>query len=244
MKKIVFYTGAGMSRESGLPTFRGKDGLWDSIDADAVASVRAWYCGSRPDCARRRQRVLNFFNPIRRQILEARPNEGHKLIAYLEDKYDVTVITQNGDDLHERAGSSRVLHLHGEALKNASTLHPRSWYGIDRENPDIHIGDKAPDGSQLRPYVIFFGEDIDMGIWRQAVEATAEAGCFVVIGSTMLVHPASELLDKVPLSCPLYVVDPEDIALPDTCRHGHIHLKCGAEEGMRRIISLTENGTI
>lgn len=204
MKKIVFYTGAGMSRESGLPTFRGKDGLWDSIDADAVASVRAWYCGSRPDCARRRQRVLNFFNPIRRQIL----------------------------------------HLHGEALKNASTLHPRSWYGIDRENPDIHIGDKAPDGSQLRPYVIFFGEDIDMGIWRQAVEATAEAGCFVVIGSTMLVHPASELLDKVPLSCPLYVVDPEDIALPDTCRHGHIHLKCGAEEGMRRIISLTENGTI
>lgn len=180
MRHIVFYTGAGMSRESGLPTFRGDGGLWDELDVEAVADKRSWYCGRRADCNERRQKMLDFFNPIRRLILEKSPNEGHHLIADLERDFLVMVITQNGDDFHERAGSTDVVYLHGEALKNASTANPHRRYDIDCANPDIHIGDKAPDGSQLRPYVIYFGEDIERFVWKRAVEATKSADIFVV----------------------------------------------------------------
>lgn len=194
MCKLVFYTGAGMSRESGLPTFRGKGGLWDTLNIEAVAARSSWYCGRRSDCNERRQRMLDFFNLIRSLIMKKGPNEGHYIIAELEDEYEVTVITQNGDDFHERAGSTNVIHLHGEALKNASTLHPYESYEIDYNNPDIHIGDKAPDGSQLQPYVIFFNEDIELRLWKASVEATKQANVFIVVGSTMLVYPAAELL--------------------------------------------------
>ena len=134
MRKLVFYTGAGMSRESGLPTFRGEDGLWDTFDVETVADRKSWYCGRRSDCNERRQRMLDFFNPIRRMILEKEPNDGHRIIAEFEDEFEVVVITQNGDDFHERAGSTNVIHLHGEALKNASTLNPYESYEIDRNN--------------------------------------------------------------------------------------------------------------
>ena len=124
-KKWVFFTGAGCSAASGLPTFRGEGGVWNEIDADAVATKKAWYCGRRSDCKERRQRVLDFFNPIRRKIIELEPNEAHYMIAQFERvASSVTVITQNGDDFHERARSKNVIHLHGEALKNSSTLHP------------------------------------------------------------------------------------------------------------------------
>ena len=187
-KKIVFFTGAGMSRESGLPTFRGEDGMWNEIDYEKVATLKSWYGRQRKDVKERRQGMLDFFNPLRRAILEHEPNEGHRIIAALEEDFEVTVITQNGDDYHTRAGSSNVIYLHGEALKNASSANPSLSYPIDRSNPDIHLGDKAPDGSQLRPYVIYFDEDIDSTLWRQAMKATKEADWFVVVGSTMRLH--------------------------------------------------------
>ncbi len=235
MLKLVFYTGAGMSRESGLPVFRGEGGLWDTLDVEAVADRRSWYCGRRSDCNGRRQRMLDFFNPIRRLILERQPNEGHRIIAELEDKFEVTVITQNGDDFHERAGSTMIIHLHGEALKNASTMHPYEAYDIDRSNPDIHIGDKAPDGSQIRPFVIFFNEEIDKRLWRTSVEAAKAAEMFVVVGSTMLVYPAADLLKMIPPDCELYVIDPEEVALPEGCNRKYIHIRSGASLGLQQL---------
>lgn len=184
-KKIVIFSGAGISKESGLPTFRGEDGLWESIDVDKVADYKAWYCGRRSDCRQRRQAVLDFINPIRRMILESEPNDAHRIIASLEDRYDVTVITQNGDDFHERAGSTKVIHLHGEALKNASTLRPYIPIEIDRNNPDIKIGDRASDGSQIRPYVIFFNESLQYGIWKEAINAIREADIMIIIGCSL-----------------------------------------------------------
>lgn len=224
-----------MSRESGLPIFRGEGGLWDSLDVEAVADRRSWYCGRRSDCNERRQRMLDFFNPMRRMILEGEPNEGHRIIAELENEHEVTVITQNGDDFHQRAGSTNVIHLHGEALKNASTLHPYESYEIDRANPDINIGDKAPDGSQIRPFVIYFNEDIDRRLWKASVEATRQADIFVVVGSTMLVYPAADLLKMVPQHCRLYVIDPAEVALPEGCTRHCTHIRSGASIGLRQL---------
>ena len=235
MRRLVFYTGAGMSRESGLPTFRGQDGLWDTLDVEAVADRKSWYCGRRSDCNERRQRMLDFFNPMRRMILEKEPNDGHRTIAGLEDEFDVTIITQNGDDFHERAGSTKVIHLHGEALKNASTLHPYESYEIDRNNPDIHIGDKAPDGSQIRPYVIYFNEDIEQRLWKASVVATKQADVFIVVGSTMLVYPAAELLKMIPPKCELYIIDPSEVTLPEGCTKEYIHIQSGASRGLERL---------
>ena len=243
MSKIVFYTGAGMSRESGLPIFRGEGGLWDSLDVEAVADRKSWYCGRRSDCNERRQRMLDFFNPMRRMILEKEPNEGHRIIAELENEHEVTVITQNGDDFHQRAGSTNVIHLHGEALKNASTLHPYESYGIDRSNPDIHIGDKAPDGSQIRPFVIYFNEDIDRRLWKASVEATRQADIFVVVGSTMLVYPAADLLKMLPRHCRLYVIDPAEVALPEGCSRDCTHISSGASMGLKQLIQFLKATT-
>lgn len=235
MRKVVFYTGAGMSRESGLPTFRGQGGLWDTLDVEAVADRKSWYCGRRSDCNERRQRVLDFFNPIRRLILDSEPNEGHRIIAGLEGEFDVTIVTQNGDDFHERAGSTRVIHLHGEALKNASTLHPCVSFDIDPNNPDICIGDKAPDGSQVRPYVVFFNEDVEQRLWNASVEATRQADVFVVVGSSMLVYPAAELLKMIPPECGLYIIDPAEVALPEGCERTYIHIQNGASDGLEQL---------
>jgi NAD-dependent deacetylase len=215
---IVFFTGAGMSQESGLPTFRGKDGIWNEIDAEAVASARNWYSGGRNNCKELRQRMLDFFNPIRRMIMEKNPNEGHRIIAELQQFHHVTVITQNGDDFHERAGSTDVIHLHGEALKNASTLHRYESFDIDRTSPDIHIGDKAKDGSQVRPYVIFFDEDLEMEVWKRAVAATKEADMYVVVGCSLMVFPAVDLLGMLKPDCELIVINPQKMDVPAECR--------------------------
>ncbi len=231
-KKIVFFTGAGMSRESGLPTFRGEGGVWNEIDYEKVATLKSWYGRQRKDVKERRQAMLDFFNPMRRAILEHEPNEGHRIIAALENDFDVTVITQNGDDYHTRAGSTKVIYLHGEALRNASSANPSLSFPIDRDNPDIHIGDKAPDGSQLRPYVIYFDEDIDSGLWREAIKATKEADWFVVVGSSMLVYPAASLLAAIPDSCHMVVIDPEEVSLPEECNHGYTYIPECASQGL------------
>ena len=181
--------------------------------------------------------MLDFVNPIRRVILEKKPNKGYEIIASCEKLADVTVITQNGDDFHERAGSTNVLHLHGEALKNCSTLQPYEPIDIDRNNPDIHLGDKAPDGSQLRPYVIFFEEDIDKRIWKQATEATKEADYFVVVGSSLKVFPAVDLLGMIKPSCLLVIIAPEDVELPTSVanRHHKAIIKDNAFVGLFRL---------
>lgn len=238
MKKIVFFTGAGMSKESGLPTFRGEGGVWNEIDAEKVASARSWYSGRRKDCNEIRQAMLDFFNPLRRSILEHEPNDGHRIIAELEKEFQVTVITQNGDDYHTRAGSFNVIYLHGEALKNTSSANPYNPLSIDRDNPDIHIGDKAPDGSQIRPFVIYFDENIDKRLWQKAVRATKEADYFVVVGSTMLVFPAADLIRKISADCRLIVIDPGEVSLPDGCKHQYLHLKYGASEGMQELVKM------
>lgn len=231
MKKLVIFSGAGISQESGLPTFRGEGGIWEEIDAEKVADWKAWYCGRRSDCRERRQAVLDFFNPIRRRILECEPNEAHRIIASLEEKYEVTVITQNGDDYHERAGSTNVIHLHGEALKNTSTLCPYIPLPIDPEDPDIHIGDKAPDGSQLRPYVIFFNENLQSEVLKAAVNAIREADIMVVIGCSLKVFPAARMIEDLREEAMLVVIDPSKPSLPP--RHLYAHLQLKATEGMK-----------
>lgn len=234
-KRLVFFTGAGMSKESGLPTFRGEGGVWNRIDAEKVASARSWYCGRRKDCNERRQAMLDFFNPLRRSILEHEPNEGHRIIAELEKDFDVTVITQNGDDYHTRAGSTNVIYLHGEALKNTSSANPYNPLPVDLGNPDIHIGDKAPDGSQIRPFVIYFDENIDKTLWQRAVKATKEADWFVVVGSTMLVFPAADLIKRISSECRLIVIDPGEVSLPTGCKHIFEHIQECASNGLRQI---------
>lgn len=233
MKKLVIFSGAGISHESGLPTFRGEGGIWDDIDPEKVADWKSWYSGRHPDCRQRRQAVLDFFNPIRRRILECEPNMAHRIIADLEQYYDVTVITQNGDDFHERAGSTNVIHLHGEALKNASTLRPYLPLPIDPGDPDIRIGDKAPDGSQIRPYVIFFNENLQYGIWKEAVKAVKEADIMIIVGSSLKVFPAARMVEDLRESAELIVVDPADG--PFLTGRLHTHLKLPATEGMLRI---------
>lgn len=237
-KKWVFFTGAGCSAESGLPTFRGEGGIWNELDTEAVASKKAWYCGRRSDCNERRQRVLDFINPIRRLIMELGPNDAHRLIAQFEQMAEkVTVITQNGDDYHQRAGSTNVIHLHGEALKNCSTARPYEPIDIDREHPDIHIGDKAADGSQIRPYVIFFDEELDRRIWKKAVEATKEADSFVVVGSSLKVFPAVDLLGMTKAGCELIVIDREEVELSENVvgkRRVKV-IRASASEGLRQL---------
>lgn len=234
-KKIVFFTGAGMSRESGLPVFRGPEGIWHQLDVERVASARSWYCGRRSDCNQRRQAMLDFFNPLRRAIMAHSPNEGHRVIACLEKDFDVTVITQNGDDYHTRAGSTNVIYLHGEALKNTSSANPYHPLPIDPGKPDISIGDKAPDGSQLRPFVIYFGENIDKRLWQKAVQATRLADYFVVVGSSMLVFPAADLLMKTRPDCQLFVIDPSEVTLPEKCRQSFTHISEPASNGLDRL---------
>ncbi len=238
MMKIVFFTGADMSEESGLPIFRGDGGVWNDIDYDKVATRKSWNGRRRGDVVDRRQAMLDFFNPLRRMILRHDPNVGHYIIADLENGCEVTVITQNGDDYHTRAGSSSVIYLHGEALKNASSANPYLSFPIDRDNPDIHIGDKAPDGSQIRPFVIYFDEDIDKKLWHQAAAAVKEADWLVVVGSSMKVYPAASLLGYVRDDCHVVVIDPDDIGLPEECYHGFIHIPEKASVGLWRLREL------
>jgi NAD-dependent deacetylase len=193
-KKLVVLTGAGISAESGLKTFRDGDGLWESFDISEVATPGAW----RKDP----EKVLNFYNMRRRNILDAVPNAAHYGFAALEEQFDVVIITQNIDDLHERAGSSDILHLHGEILKMRSEHNSDHIYGITQ---DIRLGDKAPDGAQLRPHIVWFEEPVPM--IEKAVEIVKEADLFVIAGTSLQVYPAAGLVDYAPRYIPKFILD-------------------------------------
>ncbi len=197
MKTIVVLTGAGMSAESGVKTFRDSDGLWNNYRIEEVASPIAW--------ERDPEMVLEFYNQRRRQLFEVEPNAGHRALVRLEEKYNVQIITQNVDDLHERAGSSNVLHLHGELKKARSTVDPNLVYTLDHW--ELKLGDKCEKGSQLRPHIVWFGESVDM--IGPAIEIISDADMVIVIGTSMIVYPAAGLLHYVKDEVPKYYIDPK-----------------------------------
>lgn len=196
MKKIVVLTGAGISAESGIATFRDSNGLWEQHKIEDVATPDAW--------RRNPELVLNFYNQRRKQAAQSLPNAGHKALVDLEQKYDVHVITQNVDDLHERAGSSKVLHLHGMLRLVRSTLDPSLVYDI--EDQDVLMGDKCEKGSQLRPHIVWFGEAVPA--IEEATYITESADIFMVIGTSLQVYPAAGLLHFAGSDIPKYLIDP------------------------------------
>ena len=221
-QKILVFTGAGISKESGIPTFRDMDGMWKKYDAMKLASIDGFE--EKPEA------VLDFYNARRRNLMEVEPNYAHLMLAELEKQHDVTIITQNVDDLHERAGSSHVLHLHGELRKVTSSKNRLDPYCI-QDYPlviPIKIGDKAADGSQLRPYIVWFGEYLDK--MQEAIELVEYADIFVVIGTSLVVHPAAGLVDHAHHEVPKFLIDPSDMQgrLPE----GFKHIKATAVEGI------------
>ena len=201
MKKVVILTGAGISAESGISTFRDSDGLWENYNVEDVATHDAYI--------RNPSLVLNFYNERRRQLAQARPNEGHRQLVHLEDHFDVHVITQNIDNLHEQAGSKNILHLHGELTKARSDRNENLIVDIDYN--DIQLGDLAPDGAQLRPHIVWFGEAVPN--IEPAAELCSQADYFVVIGTSMNVYPAAGLIHYVPRSTPCFLVDPKAVPI-------------------------------
>ncbi len=199
MQKLVVLTGAGISQESGLKTFRESNGLWENHDVMEVASPEGWRKNS--------ELVLQFYNERRKQLLTAEPNTGHKGLVYLEKYFDVQIITQNVDDLHEKAGSSNVLHLHGELKKCRSTLDPKLIYDI--EGWELNLGHKCEKGSQLRPHIVWFGEAVPA--MEEAIRIVEEADIFVIIGTSLIVYPAASLVDYVPSRSPIYIIDPNEV---------------------------------
>lgn len=218
-----------MSVESGLSTFRGAGGMWEEYRVEQVASIDGYI--ENPAL------VLEFYNKRRKELLNVQPNEGHKLIAELESDYEVVVVTQNVDDLHERAGSTNVIHLHGELMKATSTRVPndlRQVRTLTKEKIEINIGDRADDGSQLRPYIVWFGEAVPM--MDDAIKTLRDADIFIIIGTSLNVYPAAGLLNYVPAGVSVYLIDPNEVNIAGNRRLTVI--RSGASEGMRKITSL------
>ncbi len=207
MKKVVVLTGAGISAESGLKTFRDSDGLWEGYNIEEVATSEAWQ--------RNPELVQNFYNMRRKSVLEAQPNAAHKALVNLEGKYDVTIITQNIDDLHERAGSRKVLHLHGIITRSQSNINPKLTYPIN--GWELKMGEKCELGSQLRAHVVWFGEAVPM--IEPAARVCAEADIFILIGTSLAVYPAAGLIDYVPRQTVKYIIDP---IIPPTNRLNNV----------------------
>ena len=231
MKNLVFLTGAGMSAESGISTFRDSGGLWEQYPVEAVASIQGY--------ERDPELVQQFYNERRQQLSSVVPNEGHKLVASLEDKFNVTVITQNVDNLHERAGSKNIIHLHGELMKATSSRDPNNPNCIVtllEDNPVIKMGDKAKDGSQLRPFIVWFGESVPM--IEPAIEKVREADILVIIGTSLNVYPAAGLLNYANGHCKIYLIDPKEV--PYNPSLGIHHIMKGASEGMKELCRLLE----
>lgn len=228
-KKVVFLTGAGMSVESGFKTFRGNDGLWENYPVEKVASHEGWL--QDPTL------VTNFYNEMRRKLWAAQPNEGHRLIAEMEKDYDVSVLTQNVDNLHEKAGSTNVIHLHGELTKVCSSDDPddpRYQRELTPEDSDIVPGTKAGDGSLLRPFIVFFGEAVPM--LEPAAREAMKADIFVIIGTSLNVYPAAGLVQYTSPDCPIYLIDPNAVS---TSSYRNItHIRKGASEGMKELLEL------
>jgi NAD-dependent deacetylase len=202
MKKIVVLSGAGISAESGIKTFRDSGGLWEGHDVMEVASPQGW--ASDPAT------VLDFYNERRKQALKAKPNAGHRSIAELEAYFKVTVVTQNVDDLHEKAGSSQVIHLHGELFKSRSTVDHGLIYDV--KGWELKLGDLCEKGSQLRPHIVWFGEMVPA--MEEAVAETLNADAFIVVGTSLQVYPAAGLLDFVSENAPKFIIDPQLPEIP------------------------------
>lgn len=227
MKKIVVLTGAGISAESGIATFRGGNGLWDNLPVEQVATPEGYK--ANPTL------VLDFYNKRRRELLNVEPNEAHKLLASLEENFEVTVITQNVDDLHERAGSTDIIHLHGELMKACSSCDPQNPdYVCTLPSPgaDIRLGDLAADGSQLRPFIVWFGEAVPR--MSDAIDALGGLDLFVIIGTSLNVYPAAGLLDYVPEHIPVYLIDPNEVVVKSN--RSVVAIRKGASEGMCHLI--------
>jgi NAD-dependent deacetylase len=221
-KKIVVLTGAGVSAESGIKTFRDGDGLWENHRIEDVATPEAW--------KRNPELVLKFYNQRRRQLLEVQPNEAHKALVNLEAYFDVHIITQNVDDLHERAGSTKVLHLHGELFKVRSTKEPSLVYEWKK---DLALGDKCDLGSQLRPHIVWFGEMVPAIEEAAAICSTADI--FIIIGTSLQVYPAAGLIHDVPLHAVKYIIDPN---YPGTARAANIfHIEDKASSGTVALVT-------
>lgn len=197
--KLVVFTGAGISAESGIKTFRDSGGLWEEYDINEVATPQAW--------EKNRELVLEFYNKRRKQVLQAIPNAAHYALVELESKFDVHIITQNVDDLHERAGSKKVLHLHGEITKSRSTLDPSLVYQINGE--ELQLGDKCEKGAQLRPHIVWFGEMVPQ--MENAYVIAEMADLFVVVGTSMAVYPAAGIIDYTRHEINKYLIDPSEV---------------------------------
>jgi len=213
---LVVLSGAGISAESGIPVFRGAGGLWEGYNLEEVATPEAW--------ARDQELVLRFYNERRKVALEAQPNRGHEILAELEDNFDVTVITQNIDNLHERAGSSNVVHLHGEISKSRSSDHPELIYDID--GWELKLGDCCERGAQLRPHIVWFGEAVPM--IERAAEISSQADIYIVVGTSLQVYPAAGLINFADEEIPKFLVDP---GVPDTT-------------GVQNITAIAEKGSV
>lgn len=229
MKKLVFLTGAGMSVESGFKTFRGNDGLWENYPVEQVASHEGWLADPTL--------VTNFYNMLRKKLYGAQPNEGHKLVKELEKDFDVTVITQNVDNLHEKAGSTKVIHLHGELTKVCSSRDPyapRYVKELPEDDCEVVPGTKAGDGSLLRPFIVFFNESVPM--IEPAAKAVQEADVFVIIGTSLNVYPAAGLIAYTKPGIPIYLIDPG--AVSTNGYYDIKHIMKGASEGMKELTQL------
>jgi len=218
--KLVVFSGAGMSAESGLKTFRGAGGLWEGHRVEDVATPEAWSAD--------KHKVTRFYNERRKHLFEVQPNDGHMAIADFEARYDVVVVTQNIDDLHERAGSNKVLHLHGELKKARSE---KTGITYDLEHWELSADALAPDGGQLRPHVVWFGEAVPM-LENAAIEIS-DADILIVVGTSLQVYPAASLIHYAPDHCRRFLIDPNPSTVPsfEIIRHG-------AEEGMRMLQQL------
>ena len=228
-KKLVVLTGAGVSAESGISTFRDSDGLWENHNVEDVASIDGWY--------RDPALVLDFYNARRAQLGTVRPNSAHYAIASLEQNYDVTVVTQNVDNLHERAGSTRIIHLHGELTKVRPENCCNEMDGFSEETvfdigaDPVHLGDKAPNGAQLRPHIVWFGEAVPK--IEAAIDAVEAADVLLIVGTSLQVYPAAGLYRYARMSAPIYIIDPKDVPVRD----GRVvHIKDVATKGMEQFL--------
>ena len=232
-KKLVVLTGAGVSAESGFATFRDSGGLWEQYDVRDVATPGGWQ--RDPDL------VTNFYNGLRRQLVAAQPNKAHEILAELEEKFDVTVVTQNVDDLHERAGSTKVIYLHGELLKACSSVRPNDLSQVVKLTPEkleLTAQDLAKDGSRLRPFIVFFEEAVPR--LDEAITEVEKADIFLIVGTSMNVYPAASLIHFVPRHTPVYLIDPKEVSVPYT-GHDITVIQDVATKGMETFRKSVEN---
>lgn len=225
-KRLVVLSGAGMSAESGIRTFREMGGLWEEYDISEVATPEAW--------ARDPHLVLRFYNERRKALLNCQPNDGHLDLARMEEDFDVRIITQNVDDLHERAGSSFVMHLHGELKKVRSSIDESLVHELD--GWELKWGDKCKKGSQLRPHIVWFGEAVPM--IPTAIREVEKAAIFLIIGTSLQVYPAASLIDYVKYDVPVFVIDPNETPGDG---HGRTIIRKGASEGMKEFRQLIQS---